>query len=95
MHKVLPISAVLVFLTCTAIAQLPLPASTQAHLGTLARLEALSLTDFSNVMSEGESGDQEAQYLIALICLEGRLIAKDFAAARSWMLKRRRDLCPR
>jgi TPR repeat protein len=86
LHKVLPISAVLVFLTCTAIAQLPLPASTQAHLGTLARLEALSLTDFAKVMSQAQSGDKEAQYLMALIYLEGRLVAKDFAPARSWML---------
>ena len=38
-------------------------------------------------MSEAQSGDREAQYLMALIYLEGRLVAKDFTAARSWMLK--------
>jgi hypothetical protein len=38
-------------------------------------------------VSKAQSGDDEAQYLTALIYLEGRLVPNDFSAARSWMLK--------
>jgi hypothetical protein len=50
-------------------------------------LEALTLRDFTNVVSDAQSGHREAQYLMALVCGEGRLVPKDFAVARRWMLK--------
>lgn len=87
MRKVLPISAVLFLLVGVATAQHPLPASTQARFATVARLEALSLTDFTKVVSEAQSGHREPQYLTALVYEYGRLVARDFAVARSWMLK--------
>jgi uncharacterized protein len=87
LRNVLPMSAVLLLLVGPALAQDRLPASTQSRLATAAHLEALSLSDFTKVMSKAQSGDREAQYLMALIYLEGRLVPKDFAAARSWMLK--------
>jgi TPR repeat protein len=87
LRNVLPMSAVLILLVGPVLAQDRLPASTQAGLATTAQLEALSLSDFTKVMFEAESGDREAQYSMALIYLEGRLVLKDFAAARSWMLK--------
>lgn len=87
MHKVLPISAFLVLLMGAARAQQPLPASTLTHLATMARLEALSLADFAEVVSEAQSGHREAQYLMALVYEEGRLVPRDFAVSRSWMLK--------
>jgi TPR repeat protein len=87
LRNLLPMSVVLLLLVSPVLAQDRLPASTQARLATVAHLEALSLSDFTKVMSKAESGDREAQYLMALIYLEGRLVPKDFAAARNWMLK--------
>jgi TPR repeat protein len=68
-------------------AQDRLPASTQTRFATVARLEALPLSDFTRVESEAQSGHREAQYLMALVYEQGRLVPRDFAQARSWMLK--------
>jgi TPR repeat protein len=84
---VLPIPVVLLLLVSVVLAQDRLPASTQARLATAAHLEALALPDFTKVMFKAQSGDREAPYLMALIYLEGRLVPRDFAMARSWMLK--------
>jgi uncharacterized protein len=84
--KVPPI-VVLFLLVGAATAQQPVPASTQALLATAARLEALSLSDFTEVVSEAQSGHPEAQYLMALFYEEGRFVPRDFAVARNWMLK--------
>ena len=87
MCKVLPMSAVLLLLVGAVRAQDRLPTSTQARLATAARLEAMSLRDFTRVESEAQSGHREAQYLMALVYGEGRLVPRDFAVARRWMLK--------
>jgi Sel1 repeat len=85
--KVLPISAVLFLLVSAMRGQDHLPASTQARLATATRLEAMSLGDFTRAESEAQSGQREAQYLTSLVYGEGRLVPKNFAVARSWMLK--------
>lgn len=87
MHKVLPICVVLFLLVIAAAAQQPVPASTQARLTTAARLDTLSLSDFTEVVSEAQSAHPEAQYLMALFYQEGRFVPRDFAVARNWMLK--------
>lgn len=68
-------------------AQAPLPASTQAQLATFARLEGMTLHDFTKLLSRAQSGQREAQYTVALAYTEGRFVAKDIAMAESWMLK--------
>lgn len=68
-------------------AQEPLPASTQERLATSERLDTLTQKDIANISSKAKSGDEEAQYWLALINSEGRLIPKNQDAAREWMLK--------
>lgn len=87
MRNVLPISAVLFLLVGAAPAQDRLPASAQARRATMDHLEALTLRDFTNVASDAQLGHREAQYLMALVYGEGRLVPKDFAVARRWMLQ--------
>ena len=70
MRNVLPISAFLFFLVGAAPAQDRIPVSTQARLATMDHLEALRLRDFTNVVSDAQSGHREAQYLMALACGE-------------------------
>jgi TPR repeat protein len=87
LYTVLPISGVLLLLVSAALAQDRLPASTQARLAIAAYLENLASPDFIRIVSKAQSGDREAQYLMARLYLEDRLVPKDFAVARSWMLK--------
>ncbi len=68
-------------------AQEHLSASTQARLATVAHLEALTQSYVPRLVSEAQSGDRKAEHLLALVYEEGRLVPKDFAAARTWMLK--------
>jgi hypothetical protein len=86
LHKVLPIS-VLLLSVGAVLAQEHLPTSTQARLATLAHLESLGPSDLPRLMSEGQSGDPQAEHLLALVYGEGRLVPKDLATARIWMLK--------
>lgn len=87
MHKVLPAFAVFYLLVSVAPAQAPLPTSTQIQLATEARLEGMTLDDFTRVVSQAQAGQREAQYLVALAYEEGRFVTRDQAAASSWMLK--------
>lgn len=87
MRTVLPISVVFLLLVGAVLAQDRLPASTQERLATAAHVEAMTLADFTRVMPKAQSGDREAQYAVAFIYLEGRLVPKDFATGQSWMLK--------
>jgi len=68
-------------------AQEPLPASTQAWLAELSSLRVLTQSDFTDISSKARSGDKEAQYWMALLYGDGRLVPKDDATARDWMLK--------
>jgi len=87
LHKVLPAFAIFYLFVSVALAQAPLPPSTQAQLATDARLEGMTLDDFTKVVSQAQAGQREAQYLVALAYEEGRLVTRDHAAAASWMLK--------
>jgi TPR repeat protein len=69
-------------LVIAAAAQQPVPASTQARLTTAARLDTLSLSDFTEVVFEAQSAHPEAQYLMALFYEQGRFVPRDFAVAR-------------
>jgi len=85
--KVLPTFAILYLFVSVSPAQVPLPISSQAQLATVARLEGMTLDDFTKLVSQAQSGQREAEYLVALAYEEGRLVARDVAAAASWMLK--------
>jgi TPR repeat protein len=87
LHKVLPISVVLLLSVGAVLAQEQLPASTQARLATAAYVESLGQSDLPKLVSEAQSGDREAQHLLALVYEEGRLVPKELATARTWMLK--------
>jgi uncharacterized protein len=87
LHKVLPAFAIFYLFVSVAPAQAPLPTSTQAQLATDARLEGMTLDDFTKVVSQAQAGQREAQYLVALVYEEGRLVIRDHASAASWMLK--------
>jgi uncharacterized protein len=87
LQKVLPAFAVFYLFVSVAPAQAPLPRSTQVQLATEARLEGMTLDDFTRVVSQAQAGLREAQYLLALAYEEGRFVTRDQAAAASWMLK--------
>jgi TPR repeat protein len=74
-------------LSLSSIAQEHLPASTEARLAMLATQQTLTLNDVVDISSKAQSGNREAQYWLALIYEEGRLVPKDFAASQVWMLK--------
>jgi TPR repeat protein len=80
------IAAAVFFVTPLA-AQQNLPKSTQEHLAASARVETLTPSDFKTLLSQAQSGDREAHYLLALIYERGLLVPRDFPAAGSWMLK--------
>jgi TPR repeat protein len=87
LHKVLPAFAIFYLFVSVAPAQAPLPTSTQAQLSTDARLEGMTLDAFTKVVSQAQAGQREAQYLVALVYEEGRLVIRDHVSAASWMLK--------
>lgn len=83
----LPFIAAAVLFVTPLPAQQDLPKSTQERLAALARVEVLTIDDFKSLLSQAQSGDREAQYLLALVYGDGRLVPRDFDAARSWLLK--------
>lgn len=86
LHSILPL--VLAFSSAVPLlGQERLPASTEAILATLTNLKELTPSGFTEVARKAESGDREAQYWLALIYAEGRVVPKDDAASRDWMLK--------
>jgi TPR repeat protein len=87
LHKVLPIFAVLLLSVGAVPAQEQLPASTQARLAIWAHVESLGPSDLPGLLSEAQSGDRKAEHLLALVYEEGRLVPKELATARTWMLK--------
>ena len=87
LHKVLPAFLIFYLFVSVAPGQAPLPTSTQAQLATEARLEGMTLDDFTRVVSQAQAGQREAQYLVALAYEEGRLVTRDHDAAARWMLK--------
>jgi len=75
-----------IFLVPSLRAQQPLPLSTQARLATLSRLEVLTQRDFTELLAKAQSGDKEAQYSLALVYRQNRLVPRDPVEARKWML---------
>ena len=68
-------------------AQEPIPASTQERLATSDLLDTLTQKDIADISSKAKSGDEKAQYWLALINSQGRLIPKNQDASREWMLR--------
>jgi TPR repeat protein len=87
LHKVLPIFAVLLLSVGAVPAQEHLPSSTQARLAIWVHVKSLGQSDLPGLLSEAQSGDRKAEHLLALVYEEGRLVPKDLATARTWMLK--------
>ena len=89
LHRSLPAITVVVaaiLLAPSVCAQQPLPVSTQARLSTLSRLEALTQKDFTELLAKAQTGDREAQYSLALVYQQDRVVPQDAVAARKWML---------
>lgn len=79
----LPTFLVLISLVGVSSAQ----AKPDPRLATGARLAALTPLDFHALLSQAESGDREAQYWVAQVYGEGRLVQKDEAVLNEWMLR--------
>lgn len=87
LKSVLPLIAAMSLAVFSLHAQERLPASYQAHIATSAYVETLTFDDVRNLMTTAQSGETAAQYLLALIYNEGRLVPRDDVASRRWMLK--------
>ena len=87
-RRLLSISlAVLLMAGITPAQDLLLPDSTRLSLAITAHLDALAPSDVRKVISGAQSSDREAQYLLALVYGQGRLVPKDDSTALKWMLK--------
>jgi TPR repeat protein len=87
MGSLLPLLAAMLLVVIPLTAQERLPKSTLDRAAAVARVAVLTPNDFNTLQSQAQSGDREAQYLLALAYEDGRLVARDFAVSRSWMLK--------
>jgi TPR repeat protein len=56
-------------------------------LATQSQLSAITSADLAELSSKAWSGDKEAQYWLGLVYGQGRLVPKDIAASRGWLLK--------
>jgi len=74
-------------------AQKPLPASTQERLATSDLLNTPTQKDIADISSKTKSGDEKAQYWLALINSQGRLFPKNQDAAWEWMLRPAQQGC--
>src|SRR2546425_11390193 len=63
------------------------PDPTQARLATVAHLGTLTQSDFKTLSAQAQSGDPEAQYWLALVYEQGRLVPKDSKQFESWVFK--------
>jgi uncharacterized protein len=90
LHRSLSMSTVVVaviFLVASLRAQQPLPVSTQARLSTRSRLRTLTQRDFTELLAKAQSGDREAEYSLALVYQQDRVVPRDRVASQNWMLK--------
>jgi uncharacterized protein len=85
--SMLPFMAAVALFVTPLPAQERLPASYQARLATVARLETLTQSDVRELTSKAQAGDPEGEYLLALVYEQGLVVPKDKARARSWMQK--------
>jgi TPR repeat protein len=90
LHRSLSMSTVVVaviFLVTSLRAQQPLPVSTQARLSTRSRLRTLTQRDFTELLAKAQSEDREAEYSLALVYQQDRVVPRDRVASQNWMLK--------
>jgi TPR repeat protein len=83
MWNLLPKSVVLLLL----VGALPAQKNPDPRLATSAHLTALKQDDFRTLLSQAQSGDREAQYWVGQVYGEGRLVPKDYAVSREWLLR--------
>jgi uncharacterized protein len=83
MSNGLPMFVVLFLL----VSALPAQMNPDPRLATGAHLAALTPLDFHALLSQAESGDREAQYWVGQVYGEGRLVQRDDAVSRGWMLR--------
>jgi len=69
------------------LAVLPAQTDPDRRLTTGARLAALTQSDFLTLLSKAESGDREAQYWVGQVYAEDRLVPRNHAISRDWMLR--------
>lgn len=86
-RSVLPFTTAVVLFATASPAQQSLPASYEAHMATVARVESMTQTDLGQLVSKAQAGEPEAQHALALVYERGRLVPRDESAALSWMRK--------
>ena len=81
------------FLAVSTLSAQHSPDPTQARLATVAHLAALTQSDFKKLSAQAQSGDPEAQYWLALVYEQGRLVPKDSTQFESWLFKSAEQGC--
>src|SRR2546426_5207026 len=81
------------FLAVSALSAQHSPDPTQARLATVAHLGTLTQSDFKKLSAQAQSGDPEAQYWLALVYEQGRLVPKDSRQFDSWLFKSAEQGC--
>jgi TPR repeat protein len=84
--RVPPFLAATVFVAIPLLAQQKLPPSYLESLAAQDHLEDLTAKDFTELTSKAQSGEPQAEYLLALVYCCGPM-PRDEATARRWMLK--------
>lgn len=84
---ILLVAAAIALLSLALAAQENLPDSYLQKLATIDRLQKLTSTDLAYLTSHAQSGAPEAQYQLALVYGAGRIVPRDIATMRRWMLK--------
>lgn len=64
-RSVLPFTTAVVLFATASPAQQSLPASYQAHMATVARVESMTQTDLGQLVSKAQAGEPEAQHVLA------------------------------
>lgn len=87
--KVRDLLPVLLFslLTTWAVAAQQAVDPTQARLAIVSHIAGLTHRDLESLSSQARSGDPEAQYWLAMVYAEGRLVPKDMSQFESWLVK--------
>jgi uncharacterized protein len=85
--RVAPPVIVLLLVAASNLASGRSPDPTRVRLANWAHLSALTQRDFDALSSEAESGNREAQFWLASIFVQGRLVQKDYKQAEGWFLK--------
>lgn len=81
------VAAAIALLSLSLAAQENLPKSYLDKLATIDRLLKLTSTDLAELQSRAQSGAAEAQYQLGIVYGAGRIVPRDEATARRWMLK--------